>query len=451
MIELSITTRNTAPSPLASPVSGGAPGGFARAMEAISDAPQPSPPVAEPRQGDADGGKELPAGAADAAASTPARPVAARRHAKATAEPAPPGDVPIVALPPKPASGSDDAAVDADTTSDEADENAPTVLFFAMPATPIVIDPAQLQASAVRDTEQGLGGAALPVALGESATPVAIDTGLTATAARDTLTVTSAPNGAPVPAVAFELLDPGTPAKVSGAPADPAMATAPRIEARTDTPHFAIAGATIPADPASVAVLPARQAFATALAALSMQASTRARARDDESADSLQPIAGLVAPTAGTLLQNAVQQVAAGDQAALDPRHDRGLNGMIDHIEMLRDDANARDTRIRLTPDALGTVDVALRRDGDAVHVRFSSANEATRLVLNDAQPRLAALAEARGVRIAGSSIDSGAHGGWAGGGQSQPQPRTESPRPARAPRAVAATDTDIPTDQRLA
>jgi flagellar hook-length control protein FliK len=67
--------------------------------------------------------------------------------------------------------------------------------------------------------------------------------------------------------------------------------------------------------------------------------------------------------------------------------------------------------------------------------------------VLNDAQPRLAALAEARGVRIAGSSIDSG----MSGGGQPQPQPRTESPRSARAPRAVAAADTDIPTDQRLA
>jgi flagellar hook-length control protein FliK len=120
---------------------------------------------------------------------------------------------------------------------------------------------------------------------------------------------------------------------------------------------------------------------------------------------------------------------------------------MIDHIEMLRDDANARDTRIRLTPDALGTVDVALRRDGDAVHVRFSSANEATRLVLNDAQPRLAALAEARGVRIAGSSIDSGT----GGGGQPQPQPRAESPRPARATRGVATTETDIPGDQRLA
>lgn len=452
MIELSIKTRNTAPPPLATPVSAGAPGGFARAMDAISDAPQPSPPITEPRQGDADGGKELPAIAAEPAASTPARPVAGRRHARATAEPVPPlGALPFAPPTAKPSSDSDDAAVDADTSTGEADKNAPTITFFAMPATPIVIDPAKLPAPAFCGADPGIAGAALPVARAAPAAPaapVALDASLSAASTLDALTVTPPPKSTTTPAVAFELLDPGTPAKVTSTPTDPAEVTAPRIEARTDTPRFTIAGATTTTDPASVAVLPARQAFATALAALSIQASTRARARDDESADSLQPIAGLVAPAAGTLLQNAVQQVAAGDQAALDPRHDRGLHGMIDHIEMLRDDANARDTRIRLTPDALGTVDVALRRDGDAVHVRFSSANEATRLVLNDAQPRLAALAEARGVRIAGSSIDSGANDAWGGGGQPQPQPRTELPRPARA---VAAADTDIPADQRLA
>jgi flagellar hook-length control protein FliK len=232
------------------------------------------------------------------------------------------------------------------------------------------------------------------------------------------------------------------PSPAANTPADPTGATAPRIEAHTDAPHFDLALAPVVVDP-TMTVQPARQAFATALAALSVPA----KAPDDDGTDAPQAIPGFAAPTAGTLLQAAVQQVAAANQGALDPRHDRGLHGMIDHIEMLRDDANARDTRIRLTPDALGTVDVALRRDGDAVHVRFSSANEATRLVLNDAQPRLAALAEARGVRIAGSSIDSGAD---RGGNQPQPQPRTESPRPARTPRVAATTDTDT-TDQRLA
>ncbi|MES2044968.1 MAG: flagellar hook-length control protein FliK [Pseudomonadota bacterium] len=437
MIELSITTRNTAPPPLATPVSAGAPGGFARAFEAFTDAPRP----AGPRQRDAADGKDLPADAANAADKAPVKLAPTRRNAKAITTPLPPGDAaPIAPTTAKSSSSdaddasADDSAADTDTDTDKA---APIMALMAMSVAPILVDPSSLPTLAPRDAASILVGASSPAA------PVAPDPSLAATPAPVALAATPAPTGTTALPVGFELLDPGMPAKHANAPTDPTGVTAPRIEAHGDTPRFAIAAATVAADPAILAVQPSHQAFATALAAFS----ARALVHDDDSGDPHQPISGLAAPTATTLLQTAVQQVAAGDQAALDPRHDRGLHGMIDHIEMLRDDANARDTRIRLTPDALGTVDVALRRDGEAVHVRFSSANEATRLLLNDAQPRLAALAEARGVRIAGSSIDSGA----SGGGQPQPQPRTESSRPARAPRAVAATDTDIPTDQRLA
>ena len=442
MIELSITAKNAAPPPPATAVSAGAPGGFARAFDAISDAPPAAQPAAEPRQGDADSGKDLPAAAADPADETPAapaKPATPRRHARATAEPVPPGDMPptVPAAPQMPSPDSDDPAADPGTPGADTDKTAPIMAFMATPFAPILIDPSKLPAPAPGGVGSAMAGAA----------PVTPDASLAVRATPAAPAATSAPKDTTTLPAAFELIDAGLPAKTPTPPADPTAVTAPRIEARTDTPRFTIAPAPVDATPATAAVQPARQAFATALAALS----ARALARDDDNDDAQQPIAGLVTPTAGTLLQNAVQQVAAGDQAALDPRHDRGLHGMIDHIEMLRDDADARDTRIRLTPDALGTVDVALRRDGDAVHVRFSSANEATRLVLNDAQPRLAALAETRGVRIAGSSVDSGASDGWGGGGQPQPQPRTESTRPARAPRATAAADTDIPADQRLA
>ena len=445
MIELSITAKNAAPPPPATPVSGAARGGFARAFDAVSDDPSPALPpastAAEPRQGDAADGKNLPADAAapaDHAPAAPAKPTTARRHAKATAEPVAPSDAAAVTATAakSPSPDSDDTPTDDGTTDGDADKAAPIMAFMAMPAAPILIDPSRLPTLAPRDAASMLVGTSSP------ATPVALDPNLTSVTAPATLPATSAPT-ATTALPGFELLDPGMPARATPAPTDPTGVTAPRIEAHGDTPRFAIAAAMVAADPATLAVQPARQAFATALAAFS----ARALAHDDDGSDPQQPIAGFAAPTATNLLQSAVQQVAAADQGALDPRHDRGLNGMIDHIEMLRDDANARDTRIRLTPDALGTVDVALRRDGDAVHVRFSSANEATRLVLNDAQPRLAALAEARGVRITGSSIDSGTHGG----GQQQPQPRTESPRPVRAPRAAVATDTDIPGDQRLA
>jgi hypothetical protein len=447
MTELSITAKNAAPPPPATPVSAVAPGGFARAFEAFTDAPRRAPVAAEPRQGDAADGKKLPADAADPkdhVATAPAKHAHEHRHAR----PVPPGDAVAVAptVPRTSSSDPDDAPADGDATTDDADKAPPVVAFIAVPAAPIVIDPASLPALAPRDAASTAGGASLGGAPASPPVAGALDASLTATAAPGTPPTAPAPAGATALPVAFDLIDPGMPSTAASAPTAPTGAAAPRIEAHGDTPHFTLTLATVAADP-TVAVQPARQAFATALAAMS----ARPQAHDDDSADSPQPIAGFAAPTAGTLLQTAVQQVAAGDQSALDPRQDRGLHGMIDHIEMLRDDANARDTRIRLTPDALGTVDVALRRDGEAVHVRFSSANEATRLVLNDAQPRLAALAEARGVRIAGSSIDSGAGDSWGNGGQPQPQPRIESPRPAPAPRAAAATETDIPGDQRLA
>ena len=82
---------------------------------------------------------------------------------------------------------------------------------------------------------------------------------------------------------------------------------------------------------------------------------------------------------------------------------------MIDQIEALRDAADATDTRIRLIPDALGPVDMSVRRDGDAVQVHFTATEAATRQLIADAQPRLAELADARGIRIERATVDGGA------------------------------------------
>ena len=405
-------------------------------MDAVGDASAAAPAAAEPRQRNAADGKKLPAGDADRADKSGK---GARRHIRAATDPATPVvDPAATAIAATSSDDGDDASADSATSGEDSGTTPSSVAFFAAPAAPILIDPAKLPA-----TMPVGGGSAIAAAMPQVAPP-AIDPSLSAT---PTAATAKAPVATAAFPAAFELLDAGMPVKTATAPVDPTGVTAPRIEAHTDTPRFAIASAAATTDPAALAVQPARQAFATALAALAMPV----QPHDDDGGDSPLPLAGLVAPAADPLLRSAVQQAAAGGQAALDPRQDRGLHGMIDHIEMLRDDANARDTRIRLAPDALGTVDVALRRDGDAVHVRFSSVNEATRLVLGDAQPRLAALAEARGVRIAGSSIDGGAGDPWGHGGQPQPQPRAESSRPARAPRTATATDTDMPTDQRLA
>ena len=72
---------------------------------------------------------------------------------------------------------------------------------------------------------------------------------------------------------------------------------------------------------------------------------------------------------------------------------------MIDRIEALRDDANANDTSIRLKPEALGRIDVALRTRADgAVSVHFTAEQPATRTLIADAAPQLNAAAELDGV-----------------------------------------------------
>ena len=98
---------------------------------------------------------------------------------------------------------------------------------------------------------------------------------------------------------------------------------------------------------------------------------------------------------------------------------------MIDHIEALRDNANANDTSIRLKPEALGRVDIALRtHDGGAISVRFTAEQPTTRTLLVDAAPQLAAAAEARGIRLSGTSVDLG------GQGDQRPHPQAERAQP---------------------
>ena len=94
---------------------------------------------------------------------------------------------------------------------------------------------------------------------------------------------------------------------------------------------------------------------------------------------------------------------------------------MIDHIEALRDNANANDTSIRLKPEALGRVDVSLRTHADgAISVRFTAEQPTTRTLLVDAAPQLAAAAEARGIRLSGTSVD------LSGQGDHRPRPEVE-------------------------
>ena len=188
--------------------------------------------------------------------------------------------------------------------------------------------------------------------------------------------------------------------------------------------------------------MPAHRAFAAAIF-------------DATARDRIEPAAP------GTIAAVAVQPVASPAPAAA-PVLDTALPGwpatMIDRIERLRDEANAGDTRIRLHPDALGTVEIAVRQVGEALHVRFTAAEPETRQLLQDAQPQLARAAEDRGVTIARTEVSSGSGSGGQGSpssqtagqnsnGQPRPDPRPSHPgrpRPAPSPAAEPADDTRI-------
>jgi flagellar hook-length control protein FliK len=123
-------------------------------------------------------------------------------------------------------------------------------------------------------------------------------------------------------------------------------------------------------------------------------------------------------------------------------RQERWPHAMIERIEMLRDAADAVDTRIRLVPDALGAIDVSVKTEGDTVRVHFNAEQAATRTLLADAQPRLAELAEARGLKLSQGSLgDSGA--------QQQRAPAT--PQTPNRPAPVSTVIADTPDDIRIA
>lgn len=203
-----------------------------------------------------------------------------------------------------------------------------------------------------------------------------------------------------------------------------------------------LAAGTPAAQPPVPAAQPASQAFAAAILAASHR--QRAAGEDDRPVTTATLATALGAVTEATH-RPIVQPAGDAQRAPLDLRQDAGLQAMIDRIEVLRDDADSRDTRIRLVPDALGAVDIAVRKHGDTLHVHFTAESAATRTLLSDAQPRLSELAEARGVRIAQSSVD----GGGTGAGR-QPHPPVPI-LPAAPARAATDGDTETTTDQRIA
>ncbi|RYE02968.1 MAG: flagellar hook-length control protein FliK [Sphingomonadales bacterium] len=159
-----------------------------------------------------------------------------------------------------------------------------------------------------------------------------------------------------------------------------------------------------------------------------------------------QPVAASISAPGAAVLQ----QVAAtpdAQQGALDMRRQEWTGKMIDMIEAMRDAAPVKETRISLMPDALGKVDIAVRQEGDRVHVHFTAETQAARQILTDAQGRLNDIAEARGIRLGQTSVDSQAPG--AGSGQRQ----SDAPRPRipSAPASARGLQDQSTNDERVA
>lgn len=227
------------------------------------------------------------------------------------------------------------------------------------------------------------------------------------------------------------------------------LATRATSESPVVVSQVALPGVTAVVAPPVTITQPAAQAFAAAMFAAERPA--RATDRDDPAAElaAAFPFAGLTATTPAAT--SAVQATGNAQHALLDTSRSDWMGTMIERIESLRDsgDTSIRETRMRLAPDALGNVDVAIRQGADGqVSVHITADTPAARAMLADAAPKLADMAEARGLKL-GQSMDGATPGtgSGAGNGFAERQPRpNDAPVPLR-PAAVAANDDGDDTD----
>ncbi len=258
---------------------------------------------------------------------------------------------------------------------------------------------------------------------GEARTPAPLADAMLSTPIADAAPV--APVAADSPAVDPALAD----AEISQASAAPETG----LRGKAETPGrdallravSAHAPTVQPVIPGTTTAPTAAQVFAAAISA----------SFDTPAGPALRPTDPVVTQVqaAGEQLRTTVQAMSGAEQPPLDLSRGDWAGKMVDRIAAMRDAAEAADTRIRLAPENLGNVDVSIRRDGDRLHVHFTAENPAARQLLAEAAPRLAELAEARGVKLGQTSVDGGT-GGQQQGAPHQPQ----SNQPARPASAMA-------------
>ena len=279
-----------------------------------------------------------------------------------------------------------------------------------IPATAVATAPVPLDATLV--AQAAIGAASAPPTLPQAPTPIPV----------------------PIPVADGAVADDVKAATQNIQPVPPSEALTTPLTKITLEP---VAAPT----PALAPTAPSPALFALALAA---QSDTK---RDATSA------APSGAPSTATLLQPAdatamIAKPGGAQGQALDMGRQDWPQKMIDHIEALRDGANANDTSIRLKPEALGRIDIALRTHADgAISVRFTAEQSATRSLIADATPQLSAAAESRGIRLSGTSVD------LAGSGMGGERPRPTVELSQKINNHLTASGEDIPAvaDGRIA
>ena len=253
--------------------------------------------------------------------------------------------------------------------------------------------------------------------------------------------VTVAPS--PVPVAAPTTTTAATP--TDSVPLRPTFRAEARAEPALLRPATAAASRQ-PVDIPLAAAQPAGQAFAAAMfAARAVTPPARTAPGEGSDVSVAFPLSGLGGPAHASPL--AVHAATQAQGAPLDTRRDDWMTGMIERIELVRDSGPVHQAHIRLAPDALGGVDVAIREERGAVHVHITADTAVARAMIADAAPRLAELAESRGLRLGGGDAGHG-HGN----DQAQPGARddTRQPTPAQRARTAGTTADDLSTDDDI-
>lgn len=356
-----------------------------------------------------------------------------------------------------------DAKADSDTDEDTGDAADAAFAWFALPQasaqanTPLGIQlprPVNQPANAIILPDNGQPALRLPgAALAETgfgAQPASATTntgGFALPAGMEPVTpqpLTGEASTLAMARFAAQLqAQPATPAQTAQSP-DAAL----KIELPTGKPEATPAVQPLAmVQPIQQQVQAAAQPLTVAFAAIETDAQPQPRrtARDL----TVDALTATSATATGTTPTHAVQATADAQQGALDMNRHEWMASMIDRIDALRDSSGSKETSIRLSPDALGTVDVSIRQDGDRVHVHIQAETPAARQLLADAHPRLAELAEAKGIRLGSTSFDAAGSGQQSAGQNGQRSETARAPIPA-APLS-ARTDTETTGDERVA